>query len=506
MRGVDEPFGGLQLVVCGDFFQLPPIPSRQSGRGGGYYGRRGGGGGGGRWGTIPSSTSASSFSYYGTYGGSSEVNRTFAFQSEAWGEKGLATHSLAEIIRQRGDPGFVPMLNEIREGILSPETVATLQECHVKSKELPSDGILPTKLYCTNKKVNKENEARLALLSGETRSFSSKDTLKNIDAYGSGGENAGDRERVAAALAAADAVVPRNLQLKVGAQVVLLRNLDPRNKLVNGSRGVIEGFRRKRRRRGGEGMMHGGGSSSGDYSSGNNYDYDESDIISSLSSSSSSSSSSSDEERSADGNGNGDFSDLLPVVRFDCGVVRALKPEKFWASVAGGGGVVREQLPLKLAWALTVHRSQGMSLSRVEVDVGNAFDFGQVYVALSRAESRDGLWVSGSMVSHRAVRTHPDVKNFYDGEESLPRPAAAAAAFDEEGGEGGEGRGRRGEEEEQEEGEAQVLYHGSSNSSNADNGERSSRSGTHATDYNADVDVESWEREVEQQWQWQGSS
>ena len=73
----------------------------------------------------------------------------------------------------------------------------------------------------------------------------------------------------------------------------------------------------------------------------------------------------------------------------------------------------RAYLPLKLAWALTVHKSQGMSLTRVDVNVANAFDYGQVYVALSRARTKEGLWLSGPPLRAGAVRAHAKVKAFY---------------------------------------------------------------------------------------------
>ena len=73
-------------------------------------------------------------------------------------------------------------------------------------------------------------------------------------------------------------------------------------------------------------------------------------------------------------------------------------------------------MPLKLAWALTVHKSQGMSLSRAELMLDDAFDFGQVYVALSRVTSLDGLWIRGGRITQHVVRAHPSVLAFYRGQ------------------------------------------------------------------------------------------
>ena len=102
---------------------------------------------------------------------------------------------------------------------------------------------------------------------------------------------------------------------------------------------------------------------------------------------------------------------LAPVVDFDNGVREIVLPvsKLFTASSAT---LVRTQVPLKLAWALTVHKSQGMTLSRVEVQLANAFECGQAYVALSRATDLEGLWLRGQHLQRRAVRAHPDVKQF----------------------------------------------------------------------------------------------
>jgi ATP-dependent DNA helicase PIF1 len=78
-------------------------------------------------------------------------------------------------------------------------------------------------------------------------------------------------------------------------------------------------------------------------------------------------------------------------------------------------GCERLQLPLELAWALSVHKAQGMSLDAVEVSLARAFEAGQAYVALSRARSLKGLRVARGGVTRDAVRAHPAVLAFYDG-------------------------------------------------------------------------------------------
>ena len=115
---------------------------------------------------------------------------------------------------------------------------------------------------------------------------------------------------------------------------------------------------------------------------------------------------------------------LFPYVRFDNGVSLLITPTS--SSQRGAGRtLVRQQLPLKLAWALTVHKSQGMTLSRAELMLDGAFDYGQVYVALSRVCSLAGTWLSGADITQRVVKAHPAVLAFH-GKQTSPDAIAEA--------------------------------------------------------------------------------
>ncbi|TNN69806.1 ATP-dependent DNA helicase PIF1 [Liparis tanakae] len=194
------------------------------------------------------------------------------------------------------------------------------------------DGILATRL-CTHKDdVELTNENKLQQLPGSVRVFEALDSdpalAKTIDAH---------------------SPVSRLIQLKVGAQVMLTKNLDVARGLVNGARGLVVAF---------EPGKHG-----------------------------------------------------LPHVRFLCGVTEVLKAERWVFKSCGGIHLSRQQLPLKLAWAISIHKSQGMTLDCVEISLARVFESGQAYVALSRARSLEGLRVMD--FDPRVVRADPDVLIFY---------------------------------------------------------------------------------------------
>jgi ATP-dependent DNA helicase PIF1 len=141
------------------------------------------------------------------------------------------------------------------------------------------------------------------------------------------------------------------LYLKVGAQVMLLVNMDIDKGLVNGSRGVVIAFQ--------ETHPH------------------------------------------------------WPLVQFCSGERIIVSPER-WKSEHDMHPIEREQVPLRLAYALTIHKSQGATLDSVIIDIGSSvFEYGQAYVALSRVKSLDGLYVHD--ITLKSFRAHPLVKEFYQG-------------------------------------------------------------------------------------------
>jgi ATP-dependent DNA helicase PIF1 len=108
--------------------------------------------------------------------------------------------------------------------------------------------------------------------------------------------------------------------------------------------------------------------------------------------------------------------EMRPLVRFANGMTQLI-PAIASASLRGGANVMeqytvcRTQIPLTLAWALSIHKSQGMTLDFVEVSSKDIFETGQLYVALSRATHLDGLRLTG--FERKQIPTDKDALEFY---------------------------------------------------------------------------------------------
>ena len=268
----------------------------------------------------------------------------------AWSLAKFHVVELVRVLRQR-DPRLVNALNDVRRGFV-PVGGAASTLFRGLSRPLPpsAEGVLPTRLHGVNASVGAENHAN-SRASTARRSRSTRAIPATTPARW---------RRFDATVPA-----PQSLTLKVGAQVVLLRNLD--DSLVNGSRGVVKAFVGTRET---EYVRHKCSFR----------------IHPKLA-------------RAAE-----TLFPRVPLVAFDNGRVVAVGPAQFDARRRGEvRGATADAL--KLAWALTVHKSQGMTISRLEVSLRDAFDYGQVCVALSRATSVEGLRVTG--FDEAKVRVHP---------------------------------------------------------------------------------------------------
>jgi ATP-dependent DNA helicase PIF1 len=175
VRGSERPFGGLQLVLSGDFLQLPPVS------------RRG------------------------------QVARQLCFQAACWARCVPVCVTLGQNFRQQGDQTFIKMLNELRLGVCSKETASIL--ARADGKEGADDGILPTRLFTHKHSIDKVNAAGLAALGGAAESV----CYRAVDTTHADWQQRQLQECCSAR---------EKLELKVGAQVILLKTLNPAKGLV----------------------------------------------------------------------------------------------------------------------------------------------------------------------------------------------------------------------------------------------------------------------------------
>ena len=232
--------------------------------------------------------------------------------------------------------------------------------------------------FPTRQEVDRSNEMRLRNLPGAVRRFEANDT---------GDPNIRDK-------LLQNMMAPKAIDLKKGAQVMLIKNMD--ETLVNGSLGKVVGFSSE------AAFAYFGNQSdpTGDGEEGEEIAPSKKKIQSFA--------------REA-----GSMKDLkeYPIVQFTAtdGTHRIiLCVTEDWKVELPNGEVQaqRTQIPLILAWALSIHKAQGQTLERVKVDLGKVFEKGQAYVALSRATSQQGLQVL--RFDQSKVLAHPRVVGFYN--------------------------------------------------------------------------------------------
>lgn len=237
--------------------------------------------------------------------------------------------------------------------------------------------------FPTRAEVEGANSARMGRLSGEMMKFTATDSGTIQDPQ--------HRERLLA-----NCMAPPVIQLKKGAQVMLIKNME--DSLVNGSIGKVVAFM------------------SEDYF--DSYKENDKNFAEDASPS--------DDERAhlarkklkpmGYKEGPASMARKWPLVSFlqpDGSERHLLCQPETWKIELPNGEVQaqRQQVPLILAWALSIHKAQGQTLQRVKVDLGRVFEKGQAYVALSRAVSQEGLQVT--RFEPRKVMVHPKVVDFY---------------------------------------------------------------------------------------------
>lgn len=310
-------FGGIQVVVAGDFFQLPPIGSR------------------------------------------GESNREkFAFMSQAWLDAGFHICYLSEQHRQvseeaNGGIDLDDILNEIRRQEVSFESIAALEDTFNQDIDIKR-----TRLYTHNLNVNKINDKELADLKGETMRF---DATLNGDPK--------LVETLKKTVRTQDELI-----LKVGAKVMFIKN-NTELGVSNGTMGELIGFAAVKVED----------------------DSNESEaLIDDDIGTDSNSKSKLDKKEKLKTKKTPVTAKKMPVVRLNSGREVVAEPEE-WIIEDEHGEVLAsyEQVPLCLAWAITIHKSQGMTLEAAEIDLSRTFELGQGYVALSRLKSLAGLQLLG---------------------------------------------------------------------------------------------------------------
>jgi len=292
IRQNSQPFGGMQTLFFGDFLQLPPVNRN-----------------------------------------SHELQ--FCFDSPIWHKLNLQNIILTEIFRQ-SDKKLINLLNNIRFGKITNEDKKIL-ESRIKIID-DNSAIRPTILTTHNTKVEMVNNNFLKKISAPIKQFTA--------------EYSGDVFKIE--FLKKNCLAYQQLTLKVGAQVMMIKNTLQKEGIVNGSLGIVRDFSVKK-----------------------NY----------------------------------------PIVEFNNGKTLTVSPESWQvekfdsANKTSSVEASLTQVPLILAWAITIHKSQGLTLDKISCDLSDSFTAGQSYVALSRARTLDGIFIES--INFNKIHADPQAVNFY---------------------------------------------------------------------------------------------
>jgi ATP-dependent exoDNAse (exonuclease V) alpha subunit len=289
-----EPFGGIQIVLVGDFFQLPPIVKKEN----------------------DTNQNKLMPDIVGTSG-------IFACDSGAWSRARLVVCYLTEQHRQ-DDTDFLSVLSAIRSNNVSEEHRNYINSRQIDNYDMPEN---VTKLFSHNFNVDNVNSGELSKI---------EDASKNFEMTASGNDKLVE-------ILKKGCLSPENLELKVGAVVMCTKN-NQKEHFANGTLGTVVGF--------------------------------------------------------------DEFSGY-PIIKTHNGFNVTISPMDWAVEENGKIRAQITQVPLRLAWAITVHKSQGMSLNAAVMDLSQVFEYGQGYVALSRVRSLSGLYILG--INEQALKVSPKI-------------------------------------------------------------------------------------------------
>jgi hypothetical protein len=275
LRNNEKPFGGIQIILCGDFYQLSPVQG------------------------------------------------SYAFQSSIWTSLNLSCHLLTKIYRQDGDTLFQEILERAKLGNITDSDLKILKNC---KGENFIEGIKPTRLYAINASVDTINNEEYSKLDGEEQEYFTIYPNKESKAY-------------------ADTIgIPKSLKLKIGTQVMITKNINSSQNIINGARGVVIKMNKE-----------------------------------------------------------------SVIINTPHGLKEILRYETISEN---NNKLSYNTLPLRLAWAITIHKGQGATMDCVELDIGESiFAYGQAYVGLSRVKNLNSLHIT--KVLKKSFITNPIVIDFY---------------------------------------------------------------------------------------------
>ncbi len=301
LRESEKPFGGIQVLFIGDFFQLPPVNKDEN------------------------------------------IERRYCFDSPVWYELNLKNVILKKNYRQN-EENFITALAHMRENCLDADDIKLLRG---RCTDIDTFETNILHIFSTNEEANRYNRAKFNMIEEPVQIFRAEDGVYRGTKLVS--ENLTESENYILEIFSKNCRAENEIILKLGARVMLLVNMDFNKGLINGACGTIQ-----------------------------------------------------------------EFNNSSILIKFDNGIIAPIPKHKFEYYYNERVVAERLQYPLKLAYGITIHKSQGMTLDKLVVDCARIFERGQAYVAMSRVKTLDGLYIKNFepekvMVDSRVAKFYEDL-------------------------------------------------------------------------------------------------